>query len=168
MKYKVTNREYLDFVNEGGTPPHFWIRRGQNWLLRGMFDLRPMELDAPVYITREHALAYAQWKGLSLPTEAQFHRAAFGTTDGEIVFLPGGAKSNSNFRFWDPVPVNATPGDTSAWGVAQLGGNGWEWTSTAFSPFEGFRPVPYYPGYSADFFDGKHYVVKGASARTAA
>jgi formylglycine-generating enzyme required for sulfatase activity len=52
--------------------------------------------------------------------------------------------------------------------VAQLGGNGWEWTSTAFSPFEGFRPVPYYPGYSADFFDGKHYVVKGASARTAA
>jgi formylglycine-generating enzyme required for sulfatase activity len=46
-------------------------------------------------------------------------------------------------------------------------GNGWEWTSTAFAPFEGFRPFPFYPGYSADFFDGKHFVMKGGSVRTA-
>jgi formylglycine-generating enzyme required for sulfatase activity len=56
----------------------------------------------------------------------------------------------------------------SAWGVSQLGGNGWEWTSSVFAPFEGFQSTSYYPGYSADFFDGHHYVVKGASARTAA
>ena len=47
-------------------------------------------------------------------------------------------------------------------------GNGWEWTSTVFSPFPGFEPQPYYANYSAPFFDGAHYVLKGGSPRTAA
>jgi len=49
-----------------------------------------------------------------------------------------------------------------------LVGNGWEWTSTVFAPFDGFRAAPSYPGYSANFFDGEHYVIKGGSPRTAA
>jgi formylglycine-generating enzyme required for sulfatase activity len=52
--------------------------------------------------------------------------------------------------------------------VAGLLGNGWEWTATPFAPFAGFEPRPYYAGYSADFFDGRHYVLKGGSPRTAA
>ena len=56
----------------------------------------------------------------------------------------------------------------SAFGVQGLLGNGWEWTSTIFRPFAGFEPFPFYRGYSADFFDGKHFVMKGGSARTAA
>jgi formylglycine-generating enzyme required for sulfatase activity len=51
--------------------------------------------------------------------------------------------------------------------VQDLVGNGWEWTSTPFAPFDGFRPMPSYPEYSADFFDGGHYVIKGASPATA-
>jgi formylglycine-generating enzyme required for sulfatase activity len=56
--------------------------------------------------------------------------------------------------------------------VHDLIGNGWEWTATVFAPFAGFERFPFYPGYSADFFfDGDpsslHYVMKGASARTA-
>jgi formylglycine-generating enzyme required for sulfatase activity len=47
-----------------------------------------------------------------------------------------------------------------------LVGNGWEWTSTVFAPFPGFSPLPSYPEYSADFFDGQHYVMKGASPAT--
>jgi formylglycine-generating enzyme required for sulfatase activity len=47
-------------------------------------------------------------------------------------------------------------------------GNGWEWTRTPFAPFDGFRPHPFYAGYSKDFFDGKHVVIKGGSPRTAA
>ena len=54
----------------------------------------------------------------------------------------------------------------SAFGVAQAVGNGWEWTRTPFAPFEGFAPDPAYPDYSAAFFDGAHYVLKGASAAT--
>ena len=48
-----------------------------------------------------------------------------------------------------------------------LVGNGWEWTSTIFSPFEGFEAMPSYPQYSADFFDDAHFVMKGASPVTA-
>jgi formylglycine-generating enzyme required for sulfatase activity len=45
-------------------------------------------------------------------------------------------------------------------------GNGWEWTSTPFGPFPGFQPMPNFPGYSTDFFDGRHYVMVGASWAT--
>jgi formylglycine-generating enzyme required for sulfatase activity len=52
-------------------------------------------------------------------------------------------------------------------GVHDLVGNGWEWTSTVFEPFAGFTPMRSYPEYSADFFDGHHFVMKGASPATA-
>jgi formylglycine-generating enzyme required for sulfatase activity len=69
---------------------------------------------------------------------------------------------NFDYRYWDPVAI--TPSE----GISQMASNGWEWTSSVFAPFEGFRPRPSYPGYSANFFDGKHFVMKGASPRTAA
>jgi formylglycine-generating enzyme required for sulfatase activity len=51
----------------------------------------------------------------------------------------------------------------------ELAGNGWELTDTAFAPFPKFSPyVKSYPDYSRDFFDGKHFVLKGASWATAA
>jgi formylglycine-generating enzyme required for sulfatase activity len=46
-------------------------------------------------------------------------------------------------------------------------GNGWEWTRTPFAPFPEFEPFSFYAGYSANFFDGKHFVMKGGSPRTA-
>ncbi|HWF47425.1 MAG TPA: SUMF1/EgtB/PvdO family nonheme iron enzyme, partial [Bryobacteraceae bacterium] len=52
--------------------------------------------------------------------------------------------------------------------VRQLIGNGWEWTGTPFRPFPGFQPRPSYPGYSANFFDDDHFVIKGGSPRTSA
>jgi formylglycine-generating enzyme required for sulfatase activity len=52
--------------------------------------------------------------------------------------------------------------------VRELVGNGWEWTDTRFAPFPGFDPyMTGYPDYSKDFFDGKHFVLKGASWATA-
>jgi formylglycine-generating enzyme required for sulfatase activity len=65
------------------------------------------------------------------------------------------------------VPAGSHPASRSAWGVDDLVGNGWEWTRTTFAPFEGFEPMPSYPEYSADFFDGEHFVMKGASPATA-
>ena len=62
--------------------------------------------------------------------------------------------------------MNAFPADCSAFGVNGLLANGWEWTSTLFDGFRGFQPMPSYPQYSADFFDRKHYVMKGASPAT--
>jgi formylglycine-generating enzyme required for sulfatase activity len=176
--YKVTNGDYLEFVKAGADPPHFWVRRGDEWLQRTMFGHAPLPLTWPVYVTQQQASSYAAWIGKALPTEPQFHRAAYlpaltpaftptrtpartpdpTSRDCKERFPDAG---NYNFDHWNPVPVNAhAPG--------QMLGNGWEWTSTVFQPFPGFEPFPFYPGYSANFFDGDHYVLKGASARTAA
>jgi len=173
-KYKVTNGEYLDFVRTGAAPPHFWTQRKGAWHFRGMFGEAPLALDAPVWVTQREAEAYARWAGKSLPTEAQFHRAAYGTPEGpERPYPwgddpPGPGRGNFDFVSWDPAPVTSMPAGDSAFGVSQLIGNGWEWTSTPFAPFPGFEPLPFYPGYSANFFDGSHYVIKGGSPRTAA
>ena len=172
-KYKVTNHQYLQFVKEGGTVPPFWVNQGDRWLLRTMFDEIPLPLQWPVYVSLNEARAYAQWCGLALPTEAQFHRAAYGTPHGDERAYPwgnqvaNGVHGNFHFQSWDPVPVTASPRGDSAFGVSQLVGNGWEWTSTRFHPFEGFQPYPTYPGYSARFFDDDHFVVKGGSPTTA-
>jgi len=106
-----------------------------------------------------------------LPTEAQFHRAAYGTPSGEerdylgaMPRLPGAG--NFDFDDSDPVDVDATPAGDSAFGVSQLVGNGWEWTRTPFARLLDFGNS-FYPGYSKNFFDEEHYVMKGASPATA-
>lgn len=193
-EYKVTNGEFLKFLHEGGYEnknlwadadwewirhegirhPQFWVRRGNEWNYRTMFAEIPLPLDWPVYVSQAEAAAYARWAGKQLPSEAQFHRAAYGTSKGKEIAYPWGGgdpdKSRGNFDFytWDPTPVQAHTGGRSQFGVAGLVGNGWEWTSTVFQPFAGFEPFPFYKGYSANFFDGKHYVMKGGSPRTAA
>jgi gamma-glutamyl hercynylcysteine S-oxide synthase len=123
-----------------------------------MFSLIPLHLDWPVWLTWDQASAYAQWRGLALPSEAQFQRAA-GLT------APDAVRDNFDYQRWDPVAVDNGPDGADV--PAQMTGNGWEWTRDPFAPFEGFDAHPFYPGYSADFFDGQHYVMKGASPRTA-
>lgn len=171
----VSNGEYLRFVEAGGPLPHFWLRNGDSLLYRGMFENIPLPLDWPVYVTQAQARAYAAWAGKSLLTEEQFHRAAYGTRRGgpQQSFPWGEAEpadrhGNFNLKRWDPEPVDAYPAGQSAFGMNQMVGNGWQWTSTVFAPLPGFAASTIYPGYSANFFDGQHFVLKGGSARTAA
>jgi gamma-glutamyl hercynylcysteine S-oxide synthase len=197
-QYKVTNRLYLDFIAAGGyevgefwgdsgssddwnwksqqniSHPVFWRREGgDQWIYRTMFEDVPLPMDWPVYVSQAEAKAFAKWSGKSLPTEAEWQRAADGTPGGDEQSYPWGEHppdatlGNFDFVRWSPVPVNAFPAGQSAFGVHGMLGNGWEWTSTVFAPFPGFEPFPFYRGYSADFFDGKHFVMKGGSARTA-
>jgi ergothioneine biosynthesis protein EgtB len=176
-RYKVTNGQFLNFLDEGGydhrplwresdwewksrcgiASPIFWLRRNGAWLYRSMFEEIPLPLDWPVYVSHAEASAYCRWAGKALPSEAQWHRAADGA----------GSSADNDKRRWDPWPVAECPSTPSVFGVEGMVGNGWEWTSTLFGPFTGFRPFPFYAGYSADFFDGKHYVMKGGSVRTA-
>jgi gamma-glutamyl hercynylcysteine S-oxide synthase len=193
-RYEVTNRQYLQFMAAGGyetsafwseddwnwktekavSHPVFWSKSEDGWRYRTMFEEVPLPLDWPVYVSHAEAMAYSRWAGKSLPTEEQWHRAAYGTRDGTERLFPWGGENpdsslgNFDFSHWDPTPVNAFPASESAFGVHDMLGNGWEWTSTVFSPFPGFEPFPFYRGYSADFFDGKHFVMKGGSPRTAA
>jgi iron(II)-dependent oxidoreductase len=189
----VTNAQFLQFLDAGGYDnknlwneagwewktkqgirhPAFWKLFQSRWHYRGMFDEILLPPDWPVYVSQAEASAYARWAGKSLPTEAQWHRAAYGSPEGSESLYPWGADpisanlGNFDFQNWDPGPVNAFPRNKSAFGVAGQLGNGWEWTSTIFAPFSGFQARPFYPGYSADFFDGKHFVMKGGSSRTA-
>ena len=192
-RHNVTNHAFLEFVEAGGYAdrrwwsetdwawreaagvrhPHFWVRQGDAWRWRGMFETVPLPPAWPVWVTQAEAAAYARWKGARLPTEAEFHRAAYGTPDGVERPHPWGdeppddTRGHFGFRGWDPVPVGSFPAGASAWGVHDLVGNGWEWTSSVFDGFPGFAPMASYPEYSADFFDGLHYVIKGASPATA-
>ena len=77
-------------------------------------------------------------EGRRLPTEAEYHRAAFGTPAAASARYPWGERpdathGNVDFQSWEPVPVGSCPAGASAWGVHDLVGNGWEWTSTVFA-----------------------------------
>jgi len=201
----VTNEDYLAFVESGGYAlpefwdaegwtwrtrhgvqyPAFWSRHDGAWWWRGLFAERPLPPSSPVYVSHAEASAYARWRGRRLPTEAEFQRAAFATSEARERLHPWGDEppDATRGRFWgdldicdraggvvlpsfEPAPVGAFPAGASAWGVHDLVGNGWEWTSTVFAGFHGFIPSAAYPGYSADFFDGRHFVMKGASPAT--
>ena len=192
--HDVTNAEYLEFVEAGGyrtpgwwrpddwtwiqeegiTHPFFWQARDGDWSWRGMFEEVPLPPGWPVYVTWAEAHAFARWRGRRLPTEAEYVRAAYCTPEGRQRRFPWGetdrhqAPGNFGFERWDPVPAGSRPDGASAFGVHDLVGNGWEWTTDVFGPFEGFAAMAAYPEYSADFFDGEHFVMKGASPVTAA
>jgi iron(II)-dependent oxidoreductase len=193
-QYMVTNHQYLDFMTAGGyetrafwteddwnwktthdvSHPVFWTQEDGRWLYHTMFEKVPLPADWPVYVSHAEAAAYARSAGKELPTEEEWHRAAYSAPNGSERPYPWGREvPNSNFgnldlSRWRPMPVNAYPLNHSAFGAHGMLGNGWEWTSTVFAPFPGFEPFPFYRGYSADFFDGKHFVMKGGSSRTAA
>ncbi len=153
--------------------PSFWREHSGRTLLRRLGGDVPLPLDEPAWVSHAEARAYARSAGAELPTEAQWHRAAFGApSDVESPFPRGDEPAEperGNFgRPWpDATPVDAHPRGASRFGVRDLVGNGWEWTSTPFAPFPGFVPQGFYPGYSADFFDGRHWVLKGGSPVTA-
>jgi gamma-glutamyl hercynylcysteine S-oxide synthase len=197
-QYKVTNQQFLKFIEAGGyedsslwsdddwkwrseqgiSCPVFWRRDGDRLLYRTMFSEIPLPADWPVWVSQAEAKAYAKWAGKSLSTEAEWQRAAYSTLRGEgrdndRMYpwgneAPTSSRGNFDFARWSPAPVNAYPAGKSAFGVHGMLGNGWEWTVTEFGPFPGFQPFPFYRGYSANFFDGRHFVLKGGSPRTAA
>ena len=177
----VSNARFLEFLEAGGYQrpefwsevdwqwkesadirhPGFWVPNGQGWDYLGMFARISLPMSWPVYVSLAEASAFARWRGLQLPSEAQFQRAAYGAGPLDL------SKANLDFRRWEPRSAGSDPDSDSAFGISELVGNGWEWTATPFAPLPGFQPFDFYKGYSADFFDGKHFVLKGASARTA-
>ncbi|HEX5426413.1 MAG TPA: SUMF1/EgtB/PvdO family nonheme iron enzyme [Candidatus Acidoferrales bacterium] len=198
--FPITNAEYLKFVEAGGYEepkywadkdwewrlqnridhPHLWRRRSERaasdpdtpWEYRTMFGEIPLPHSWPVFVSHAEANAFCRWAGKKLPTEAQWHRAAYGTRKGTERSYPWGeerpdnSRGNFHHQSWTASPVDAYAAGASAFGVQDLLGNGWEWTSTPFAPLPGFKAFPFYPGYSANFFDGEHFVLKGGSQRT--
>lgn len=162
----ATVADWDAFRAEGGyRRPELWSARGWGWreasgarwprgwtrldglLARVRLDgvLHPLGPDEPVTgVSFHEAEAFARFHDARLPTEAEWELAARSSGGGCLGLVESG-----------PLPERDD----------ELRGNLWVWTSTAFSPYPGFRAFPY-AGYSEPYFDGAHRVLRGGSFAT--
>ena len=159
----VTNAEYREFIDDGGyRRPELWLSEGWDvrqaqgweaplyWEPEGQFTLqglRPITPEEPVtHVSFYEADAYARWAGARLPGEAEWEIAA-----GEA---PLGGNFLESGRL-HPVP-----------GTGQLFGDAWEWTTSTYGPYPGFRAAPGAVGEYNGKFMVNQYVLRGGSCAT--
>jgi iron(II)-dependent oxidoreductase len=188
----VTNAEWQQFIDDGGyREPRWWSRRGwehcrraglaapEFWNRdgsRNRFGVQEqIPPDEPVqHVTFFESEAYAAWAGARLPTEPEWEKAcAWDPLTGSRRRYPWGAAdpdlglANLGGDALRPAPVGAYPAGASAYGVEQMLGDVWEWTTSPLRPWPGFAPM-IYQRYSEPFFDGDYKVLRGGSWAVAA
>ena len=190
----VSNRLYAAFVEAGGyTDRRCWTAAGWEhlqasgrarpmtwqpdgaggWTGRRFGEVEPLDLDAPVqHASWFEADAYARWAGRRLPTESEWEKACGWDPVAERLRRypwgdddPTPELANLGQRATRPAPVGAYPAGASAYGVEQLVGDVWEWTSSGFDPWPGTRAFPY-AEYSQVFYGGDYRVLRGGSWAT--
>lgn len=169
----VTNGEYAAFIAAGGcADPAFWLAEGWDWrmsqgrdhplywsmgepgwqefTLGGLLALNPHQ--PLVHVSYYEADAYARWAGARLPTEAEWeHAAANLPVQGHF----------ADSRIFHP---RAATGD----GLTQQFGDAWEWTSSSYAPYPGFRAGSGAVGEYNGKFMVNQYVLRGGSCATPA
>jgi iron(II)-dependent oxidoreductase len=173
-RYLTTNAEYAEFIHEQGyqrmefwsaegwqfrekenlNHPLYWQKAQDDWQIRLMFAEKSLtELSKfPVYgVSFYEAEAYANYRGKRLPTEFEWEKAA-SLTERNL------ENCNFGWQFGETTPVNRFGNQT----FADLSGNLWEWTSSDFAAYPGFKAFPY-EDYSEAWFDNDHKVLKGGS-----
>ncbi len=169
----VTAAEWLGFMVDGGyrrpehwtsegwdwrtgeeaSMPEYWMEADGGYVYQGPRGLRSIQPDEPVScISWYEADAFARWAGARLPTEEEWECARQGMGQGCF-----------GMTNWAPEPVASH--EPNAFGLYDMAGNVWEWTSSAFLPYPGFEAFPY-DGYSKDHMKGLHKVCRGGSWAT--
>jgi ergothioneine biosynthesis protein EgtB len=130
--------------------PLYWEAHDGEWMIRDFAGLHPARSKAgePVsHVSYYEASAFAKWVGKRLPNEAEWEKAAcFDPETSQRRAFPWGdqppAESKANLfenQHWGLVPVGSFPEGQSAYGCQQLIGDVWEWTTSDYVPYPGFK-----------------------------
>jgi iron(II)-dependent oxidoreductase len=155
----VTNGAYAEYVADTDSePPMYWTPDGAgSWIRTAMGRAEQLDPDEPVIqISWHEADGFARWAGKRLPTELEWEAAASGS-DRE--------RANLDQLAFGCAPIGAYDDAASECGAVQMLGDVWEWTSSSFVAYPGFRAFPY-PEYSEAFFGDAYKVLRGGAWAT--
>jgi ergothioneine biosynthesis protein EgtB len=168
----VTCGEWLEFMEaDGYARPEFWLsdgwavvnaerwqaplywfrdpERADGWLQFTLGGVHPVDPDEPIcHVSYYEADAFAHWTGLRLPTEGEWETVGADVGEGD------------NFLSGDPAHPRPALSDNAMFGDV------WEWTSSAYSPYPGFRAAPGAVGEYNGKFMVSQYVLRGGSCAT--
>lgn len=193
-KYPVSNREYLEFMQDGGydnfrywlsdgwekvkangwKAPMYWEKRGDEWFTDDFAGVRPINPNEPVvHVSFYEADAFCRWAGKRLPTEAEWEKAACWNPDtGSKGLFPWGDKPASarycnilESHLWQPSEIGGYSEGQSGYGCSQMMGDVWEWTASEFVGYPGFKSG--FDEYNDKWFTGQK-VLRGGSFGTPA
>ena len=166
--FLTSNSEYLEFMDDGGyedysfwlsdgwdavkknewKAPMYWEKDGDEWITRDFAGKRKINPNEPVcHVSFYEASAYCKWANKRLPTEAEWEKAALWNDKKEIktIFPWGNEKpteSHANLlesNIWNCSNVGAYENGKSNYGCYQMIGDVWEWTSSEFIGYPGFK-----------------------------
>ena len=161
----VKNGDYLEFIRDNGyrdfrwwfsegweavnredwRAPLYWESHDGEWMIRdfaGLHSVPDKALEPVYHVSFFEASAFAKWAGKRLPTEAEWEKAA--TVDSK--YFPWGdeapAQTTANLlenNLWAPAQVGSFPDGVNSYGCHQLIGDVWEWTTSDYVPYPGFK-----------------------------
>ena len=166
--FPITNQEYLEFMNDGGyetykywlsdgwekvksnkwDSPMYWEKVNDEWHVRDFLGIRKINPNEPVsHVSYYEADAYCKWAGKRLPTEAEWEKAScWDEEKQQKTVFPWGNESPSEEKcnllesyHWGCTEVGTYPNGTSPSGCQQMIGDVWEWTSSEFMGYPGFK-----------------------------
>jgi ergothioneine biosynthesis protein EgtB len=166
-KALVSNGDYFEFIRDGGyqnfrwwfsegweavkreqwRAPLYWELHDDQWMIRDFGGLQPVteKLYEPVsHVSYFEASAFAKWKGKRLPTEAEWEKTA--CYSGRPINFPWGNESPDIKKanlfengHWSVAPIGAFPEGSTPSGCHQMIGDVWEWTTSDYVPYPGFK-----------------------------
>ncbi len=191
-KYPVSNREYLAFVEDGGykdfkywlsdgwekvkaggwEAPMYWEKVDEEWQVRDFAGPRKINPREPVvHVSFYEADAFCRWAGGRLPTEAEWEKAACWNEQKQSkTRFPWGdgppTRDNCNLLesyLWKSSELGSYPRGQSSYGCQHMIGDVWEWTSSEFAGYPGFKTG--FEEYNDKWFTGQK-VLRGGSFGT--